>query len=260
MHPDDSAELPDRQGMAPRGVRWRLQGGGRRQGARAAAPVWRRTRAPRGGPPGRRRRQREEAVGGPRGRPRRDRVPARRTRPLAGMGGLRRRRRRTCGAYLRDLHDLYEKYDYDGALYGHFGDGCIHSRISFDLRTAIGDRATTGRSWRRPPTSSSPTAGRSRASTATASSGRSCCRSMYGDGARRGVPRVQAHLGPGLEDEPGQGRRRLPLRREPQARHRLQPVAPAGEVRLSRGRRRLRPRRAALRRRRQVPHARRRRT
>ena len=42
------------------------------------------------------------------------------------------------GNYLRDLRDLFDKYDYDAALYGHFGDGCIHCRINFDLRTAEG--------------------------------------------------------------------------------------------------------------------------
>ncbi len=43
--------------------------------------------------------------------------------------------------YLHTLRALYDKYGYDGALYGHLGDGCIHSRISFDLRTADGLRA-----------------------------------------------------------------------------------------------------------------------
>ncbi|MFN2614937.1 MAG: FAD-binding and (Fe-S)-binding domain-containing protein [Actinomycetota bacterium] len=44
------------------------------------------------------------------------------------------------GPYLRDLKKLYDKYGYAGALYGHFGDGCVHSMISFDLRTAEGLR------------------------------------------------------------------------------------------------------------------------
>jgi FAD/FMN-containing dehydrogenase/Fe-S oxidoreductase len=44
------------------------------------------------------------------------------------------------GDYLRDLRALYEKYDLRGAMYGHFGQGCIHSRIGFDLRTADGIR------------------------------------------------------------------------------------------------------------------------
>ena len=42
------------------------------------------------------------------------------------------------GGYLRDLRDLLEKYHYTGALYGHFGQGCVHTRISFDLKTAAG--------------------------------------------------------------------------------------------------------------------------
>jgi FAD/FMN-containing dehydrogenase/Fe-S oxidoreductase len=42
------------------------------------------------------------------------------------------------GPYLRDLRELYDKYGLRGATYGHFGQGCIHSRISFDLRHADG--------------------------------------------------------------------------------------------------------------------------
>jgi FAD/FMN-containing dehydrogenase/Fe-S oxidoreductase len=44
------------------------------------------------------------------------------------------------GDYLRDLAALYDKHGLRGALYGHFGQGCIHSRISFDLYTAKGVR------------------------------------------------------------------------------------------------------------------------
>ncbi len=44
------------------------------------------------------------------------------------------------GDYLRDLQKLYGKYDYRGALYGHFGQGCVHSRISFGLETPEGVR------------------------------------------------------------------------------------------------------------------------
>jgi len=42
------------------------------------------------------------------------------------------------GDYLRDLNKLYAKFGYRGALYGHFGQGCIHTRINFDLVTADG--------------------------------------------------------------------------------------------------------------------------
>jgi FAD/FMN-containing dehydrogenase/Fe-S oxidoreductase len=42
------------------------------------------------------------------------------------------------GAYLRDLDKLYGRFGYSGALYGHFGDGCIHTRINFEFTTAEG--------------------------------------------------------------------------------------------------------------------------
>lgn len=43
------------------------------------------------------------------------------------------------GTYLRELHKLFEKYHYTtSALYGHFGDACVHTRIDFDLFTAKG--------------------------------------------------------------------------------------------------------------------------
>lgn len=44
------------------------------------------------------------------------------------------------GAYLRDLRRLLDANDYHGAFYGHFGDGCIHARIDFDLVTGAGIR------------------------------------------------------------------------------------------------------------------------
>ncbi len=44
------------------------------------------------------------------------------------------------GEYLRALRGLLDRYRYHGALYGHFGQGCVHTRISFDLRTAGGLR------------------------------------------------------------------------------------------------------------------------
>ncbi len=44
------------------------------------------------------------------------------------------------GEYVRELRALYDKHGYHGAMYGHFGQGCIHSRIDFDLRSAEGLR------------------------------------------------------------------------------------------------------------------------
>ncbi|WP_338875115.1 FAD-binding and (Fe-S)-binding domain-containing protein [Spirosoma sp. SC4-14] len=42
------------------------------------------------------------------------------------------------GDYLKSLRDLFHKYGYEASLYGHFGQGCIHCRIDFDLVTAKG--------------------------------------------------------------------------------------------------------------------------
>ena len=44
------------------------------------------------------------------------------------------------GAYLRDFRKLLDDFHYEGALYGHFGQGCIHTRINFDLEDANGIR------------------------------------------------------------------------------------------------------------------------
>jgi FAD/FMN-containing dehydrogenase/Fe-S oxidoreductase len=42
------------------------------------------------------------------------------------------------GGYLRDLKRLLDKYNYIGPLYGHFGEGCVHTRLTFDLESAGG--------------------------------------------------------------------------------------------------------------------------
>ena len=42
------------------------------------------------------------------------------------------------GDYLREFQALVDRYGYATSLFGHFGDGCIHARITFDLRSASG--------------------------------------------------------------------------------------------------------------------------
>ncbi|MCX5397706.1 FAD-binding and (Fe-S)-binding domain-containing protein [Streptomyces sp. NBC_00102] len=42
------------------------------------------------------------------------------------------------GPYLREFRALLAEHGLHGAPYGHFGDGCIHVRIDFDLRTPDG--------------------------------------------------------------------------------------------------------------------------
>jgi FAD/FMN-containing dehydrogenase/Fe-S oxidoreductase len=54
------------------------------------------------------------------------------------------------GSYLRAIFALMREYKYDSPLYGHFGEGCVHMRIDFDLQSDPGiqqfrefiDRAT----------------------------------------------------------------------------------------------------------------------
>jgi FAD/FMN-containing dehydrogenase/Fe-S oxidoreductase len=43
-------------------------------------------------------------------------------------------------AYLKELLALLATYGYGAAFYGHFGEGCLHARIDFDLRTPEGVR------------------------------------------------------------------------------------------------------------------------
>ena len=42
------------------------------------------------------------------------------------------------GGYLRDLRTLLGRYDYAGDFYGHFGDGCVHTRTNFDMTSTAG--------------------------------------------------------------------------------------------------------------------------
>jgi FAD/FMN-containing dehydrogenase/Fe-S oxidoreductase len=42
------------------------------------------------------------------------------------------------GAYLRGISALWSEFGYDGAWYGHFGQGCVHTRNNFDLHTPSG--------------------------------------------------------------------------------------------------------------------------
>jgi FAD/FMN-containing dehydrogenase/Fe-S oxidoreductase len=42
------------------------------------------------------------------------------------------------GSYLRELFGLMQRYGYSSPMYGHFGQGCVHLRITFDLRSVAG--------------------------------------------------------------------------------------------------------------------------
>ncbi|MGW1255578.1 FAD-binding and (Fe-S)-binding domain-containing protein [Streptomyces sp. NPDC002513] len=42
------------------------------------------------------------------------------------------------GSYVRRFNDLLDRHQLQGAVYGHFGEGCLHVRINFDFTTAHG--------------------------------------------------------------------------------------------------------------------------
>ena len=42
------------------------------------------------------------------------------------------------GPYLRELRELLDRHGYECSLYGHFGQGCVHTRIDFDLSSPEG--------------------------------------------------------------------------------------------------------------------------
>ncbi|MBV9603903.1 MAG: FAD-binding protein [Solirubrobacterales bacterium] len=44
------------------------------------------------------------------------------------------------GAYLRDFQQILDDHNYRCVYYGHFGQGCVHTRMDFDLKTAAGVR------------------------------------------------------------------------------------------------------------------------
>ena len=104
------------------------------------------------------------------------------------------------GGYLRDLRTLYQKYEYNPSLYGHFGQGCIHCRVDFDLTSEPGIRKW--RSFMEEATDLCAKYGGS--FSGEHGDGQSRGRVPVQDVRRRadpGISRVQVDLGSGLEDE-----------------------------------------------------------
>ena len=145
------------------------------------------------------------------------------------------------GEYLRGFRSLLDRYDYRTSIYGHFGGGCVHCRINFDLRSHGGiehwraflDEAADLVVSHGGSLSGEHGDGQSRAE---------LLERMYGAGAGRGVPGDEADLGPAEPDEPAQGRRPLSDRLESEARGRLRAARGRCPLLLPRGRRQLRPR------------------
>ena len=78
------------------------------------------------------------------------------------------------GDYLRAITKLMAEYGYRSPLYGHYGQGCVHTRINFDFSSVEGQRNSASllsapRMW------CSSLADRSAASMAMGNRGRRCC-------------------------------------------------------------------------------------
>ena len=130
------------------------------------------------------------------------RMPGRR-RGLAGLGGLRGAARpgsaRTCGSSAR----CWPQHGLRGTPYGHFGEGCIHVRIDFDLVTRAGRRAASGAS---PRTLADLVVAHGGSLSGEHGDGQARAEllpKMYGPGAGRALRRVQGPVGPGGRHEPG---------------------------------------------------------
>ncbi len=142
------------------------------------------------------------------------------------------------GSYLRQLSELYQQHGYTGAFYGHFGQGCLHTRINFDLESAPGIRkyrtvrrrsCGSGRQLRRVPfrrTWRRPISGRTVAEDVRT-------------GTDPGVPRFQGRLGPTMDDESWKGGERLSSRRKFAAGRELPSLGTGYAFPISRGRRQL---------------------
>ena len=141
------------------------------------------------------------------------------------------------GSYLRDLRALLDEYEYQTGFYGHFGHGCIHMRVNFDLE--IRDRDSQVRGVRR---SRSGSGGRLRWLAVRRARRRPVARCAPPEDVRRRpdgrVPRVQDHLGSGQQAQPAQARRRTVADRGSAPGRRLRAAPAAYPLRVP-GRRRI---------------------
>ena len=156
------------------------------------------------------------------------------------------------GDYLREFKDLLGKHDYRAAVYGHFGDGCVHCRIDFDLRTAEGLR-----NWRSflddaadlvvsygGSLSGEHGDGQQRAELLP---------KMYGEELTKAFQQMKAIWDPDNRMNPHKVVDPYPIVSNMKLGADYAPLGAEDALRLSRGRRELRPRRAPLRGRRQMP-------
>ena len=128
------------------------------------------------------------------------------------------------GAYLRDIRKLLDEYNYRAAFYGHFGHGCIHMRVSFDLRK----RAGHSQLWRIRRTRRR-SGGQLRRFAFRRAWRRAIARGAAAENVRAGIDeglrRIQGRLGPGNKMNPHKVVERLSADRKSAAGRGLQASA-----------------------------------
>ena len=174
---------------------------------------------------------------------------------LGGRGGAARAARALPGAICARCSP---SYGYSGRLYGHFGDGCVHTRIELRSRDRAAASRSSARSSTTRPTSSSRIGGSLSGEHGDGQSRGALLPQDVRAGADGGVPRVQGALGSRREDESRQADRRARAAREPPPRRRLRAATGRDALPLPARRRSARHADAALRRRGRVPTQRRR--
>ena len=115
--------------------------------------------------------------------------------------------------YLRGITALWAKFGYSGAWYGHFGQGCVHTRNNFDLVTPEGLR-----NYRSYVTAAAELVvslgGSLSGEHGDGQSRGELLATMFGPELVAGVRRVQGPLGPRRPHEPRESGRPLPSRFE----------------------------------------------
>ena len=133
------------------------------------------------------------------------------------------------GTYLRSITTLWSEFGYSGAWYGHFGQGCVHTRNNFDFSTVEGLAA-----YRRFVTRAADLVVRLGGSLSgehgDGQSRGELLERMYGPELVHAFREFKAVFDPRGRMNPGQGRRRISGRHQPSPRAAL----PRGEPRAVR--------------------------
>ena len=128
------------------------------------------------------------------------------------------------GDYLRDLEKLFEEFGYaddaEPSLYGHFGQGCVHTRIPFGLTSTDGV-ANYRRFMERAARLVASYGGSFSGEHGDGQSRGELLPIMFGDVIMRAFSRAEGDLRSREQDEPRQGRRACTARRAPTTRRRL---------------------------------------